>query len=98
MQLGCNGQSSSQQYHLCFIHRLSGTKMSIIVLLSLWLLFIPTPISADPIPITVPSAPSSGRVVRQDFLGISFELSYLDDYRELRSSCLYILRCYEFCL
>lgn len=39
--------------------------------------------AADPIPIVVPTSPSSSHVVQQNFLGISFELSFLDVYCEL---------------
>ncbi|KAF8969446.1 glycoside hydrolase family 79 protein [Flammula alnicola] len=38
------------------------------------------PVTADPIQISVPSSPPSTHVVQQNFLGISFELSFTDEY------------------
>ncbi|KAF4619533.1 hypothetical protein D9613_005255 [Agrocybe pediades] len=35
---------------------------------------------ADPIQVNVPASPSSTHVVQSNFLGISFELSYIDEY------------------
>lgn len=56
--------------------------MSLVALSFFCLLFAPRPLFADPIPITVPTSPSTSYVVQQNFLGISFELSFLDDYCE----------------
>lgn len=45
--------------------------------------------AASPIPIIVPSSPSTRNVVAQNFLGISFELSFMNLYCEFFSSCFY---------
>ena len=48
-------------------------------------LIVPTILSvsaADPIQISVPSSPPTKNVVQQNFLGISFELSFMDEYCE----------------
>ena len=50
--------------------------------LSLLVLLYPALLIANPIPVTVPTLVST-HVVRQNFLGISLELSYLDEYCEL---------------
>jgi len=45
--------------------------------------FLPQPTLADsgsPIQVSVPSSPPSKHVVQQNFLGISFELSFMDEY------------------
>jgi len=61
---------------------LPGSDMSLVPLSLLVLLFYPVLLLADPIPVTVPTSPASTHVVRQNFLGISLELSYLDEYCE----------------
>ena len=49
--------------------------------LSLLVLLYPALLLADPIPVTAPTLASTH--VRQNFLGISLELSYLEAYCEL---------------
>ncbi|CAA7260045.1 unnamed protein product [Cyclocybe aegerita] len=49
---------------------------SVLVLLP----FISSPVVADPIQILVPSSPTSSHVIQQNFLGISLELSFMDEY------------------
>ena len=41
-------------------------------------------LEASAIQVVVPSAPQGGIVIQPNFLGISFELSFLDKYCELR--------------
>jgi len=37
-------------------------------------------VAADPIHISLPSSPTSTHAVQSNFLGISFELSFMDEY------------------
>jgi hypothetical protein len=58
--------------------------MAFVALSFYYLLFGPVLLfAADPIAIVVPTSPLSSHVVQQNFLGISFELSFLDVYCEL---------------
>jgi len=56
--------------------------MYLVALSFLVLLFYPALLLADPIPVTVPTGPASTHVVQQNFLGVSLELGYLDQYCE----------------
>lgn len=42
--------------------------------------FLLPEVAADPISISVPSSPPSTHAVQPNFLGISFELSFMDEY------------------
>jgi hypothetical protein len=73
--------------------------MTIVTLLFFWLVFVTTVVFADPIVPTSPSFSSLlAHVVQQNFLGISFELSFHDDYCELILLWMYFFQSHDFCL